>query len=224
MSTRKNRGEYAGATLATLADLGRCLDTARPPVVLLEGTRALPLAEEECLAALGAILARRFPEAVFRTGNAEGSDSAFARGVASVDAARIEYILPRPGMGRRRKHAGSRSMDLNALPISAETRLEQFTVGASPDAARLVRHYRADGVRSRNAARATYLLRDTLKVAGAKEVGLAPAAAGLFYVNPADPLAGGTGHTIRVCNTLAVPVAFQHTWLGWMDGESGTKG
>ena len=77
-------------------------------------------------------------------------------------------------------------------------------------------YYRNHGPRSRNGARAAYRLRDTLKVVGAPEVGRAPAVAGLFYVDERDPLSGGTGHTIRVCNRLRVPVALHHTWLQWV--------
>ena len=42
-----------------------------------------------------------------------------------------------------------------------------------------------------------------------------PARFGLFYVNAADPMKGGTGHTIRVCRRQGVPVAFQEDWMGW---------
>ena len=59
------------------------------------------------------------------------------------------------------------------------------------------------------------LLRDTLKVIGAPEAGLLPATAGVFYVNESDPLAGGTGHTIRVCMDRQVQVVFQAVWRPW---------
>ena len=42
-----------------------------------------------------------------------------------------------------------------------------------------------------------------------------PATVGIFYVNRADPMKGGTGHTIRVCRKLGVPVAFQDEWRHW---------
>ena len=60
-----------------------------------------------------------------------------------------------------------------------------------------------------------YLLRDTLKVIGSAEAGLSPATAGVFYVNEADPLTGGTGHTIRVCLECRIPVVFQAVWREW---------
>ncbi len=32
-----------------------------------------------------------------------------------------------------------------------------------------------------------------------------------------DPMAGGTGHTIRVCAQEGVPSAFQDSWQNWID-------
>jgi len=52
------------------------------------------------------------------------------------------------------------------------------------------------------AAKARYFLRDTVKVIGSQDHGLAPADAGLFFVNSVDPMKGGTGHTMRVCRYL----------------------
>jgi len=59
------------------------------------------------------------------------------------------------------------------------------------------------------AGKGGYLLRDTLKVIGSPTLSFAPASVGLFYVELADPEAGGTGHTIRICHQHNVPVAFQ---------------
>lgn len=68
-------------------------------------------------------------------------------------------------------------------------------------------------------AKARYLLRDTLKVTGSPENGLPPATVGLFNVNAADSMKGGTGHTIRVCRRRGVPVAFQEEWMGWFEAD-----
>lgn len=53
------------------------------PVVLLEGTRDLPDSDRPKLVALAQFLATQFPHVVFRTGNASGSDEAFAAGVCA---------------------------------------------------------------------------------------------------------------------------------------------
>jgi len=71
-------------------------------------------------------------------------------------------------------------------------------------------------------AQAACLIRDTLKVAGmpdtsstARHALPAPLAA-LFWIAPADPEAGGTGHTIRACRLQCVPVVFQSHWEPWL--------
>ena len=90
--------------------------------------------------------------------------------------------------------------------------IAQATVGASFDYTALMaarhRHPAAQ-------ARARYLLRDTLKVIGSESIGLAPATLALFYVNAANPMAGGTGHTLRVCRQYGIPAFDQSLWLGW---------
>ena len=78
----------------TYAEVSSLLSGADSPVVLLEGTRELPVHEAACPTSLAAHLAHVFPHARFRTGNAKGSDTAFAAGVASVDAHRQKFVLP----------------------------------------------------------------------------------------------------------------------------------
>lgn len=61
-------------------------------------------------------------------------------------------------------------------------------------------------------AKAQYLVRDALKVTGSAALRLPPATLALFYVDPAEPLGGGTGHTIRLCEQRGVPVFTQQNW------------
>jgi hypothetical protein len=68
-------------------------------------------------------------------------------------------------------------------------------------------------------ALAAYLLRDTIKVIGCEDLGLAPADFGIFYVRASDPMKGGTGHTIRVCRERGVPVLTQDQWMSWLGGD-----
>ena len=63
-------------------------------------------------------------------------------------------------------------------------------------------------------AKAKYLIRDTMKVIGVSEEIPKPIFA-LFYVDLDDPISGGTGHTIRVCQMENVPFAFQDSWGSW---------
>jgi len=86
------------------------------------------------------------------------------------------------------------------------------TITASPKAASLMKLL---GKKGPLAAKADYLLRDTMKVIGFSDA-FPKTTAALFFVDPADPMAGGTGHTIRVCQHEGIPVAFQHEWKQWI--------
>ena len=206
---------YKGNEIRTLADLAKVLDTANRPVLLLEGVRDLPPEHRPKVVALGRLLANRFPRVMFRSGNAEGTDTAFAEGVCAVDPARMEYVVTHEGMGKKRRQPGARATALTQLSSLARDRLGDFTVAASPEAERLVRIYREHGSNTRLGAKAPYLLRDTLKVKGAPELGLAPATVGVFYMNMTDPFSGGTGHTVRACMLTGIPYANQMQWWTW---------
>lgn len=207
---------YTTGGIGSLAELVAALARVDRPVLLLEGIRALPAMDRAMVVAMGRLLAERLPGAVFRSGNAEGTDSAFAEGVTGVDPGRMEYVITHAGMGRTRRHVAGRALALDALPKVADGPVGEYTVGASPKTQRLVEAYRQGGMRGPMGAKAAYLLRDTLKVTGSPEAGLVPTTAGVFYVNKADPLAGGTGHTLRVCLRLGVPVVTQAVWRGWL--------
>jgi len=208
--------QYQASGIVTVADLAAVLANVARPVVLLEGIRALPDADRAAVVALGRLLAVELPGVVFRSGNAEGTDTAFAEGVTSVDPARMEYVMTHAGMGRKRRHPGARAVSLAEVPHVSVRAVGEFTLAASPDLKGLVDAYQTHGAKGPLGAKAAYLLRDTLKVIGAPELGLAPATVGIFYANAADPLTGGTGHTIRVCRDRGVPVLLQAVWRGWV--------
>lgn len=72
---------------------------------LVEETRELPEKDAGKLTAFAKWMAETYPQAIFRTGNADGADMAFANGVAQVDPTRIEYVLPyRTSEGRHGAH------------------------------------------------------------------------------------------------------------------------
>lgn len=182
------------------------------PVVLVEGTRKLPESDEPTLVAFAKWMAQRYKHAVFRTGNADGSDRAFARGVAEVDASRIEYILPYSGHKSGAKEAGAREISLSSLTRVAEDNIAAHTTLASPGYKGMID--KRDSIPELR-AKAKYILRDTIKVTGAVGIDMPPATVGIFYVNGTDPMSGGTGHTIRVCRQNGVPAIFQSTWMKW---------
>lgn len=207
---------YRPNAFASVAELACAIRHQDRPVVLVEGTRDLPEADRRRVVALGQMLALDLPRAIFRTGNATGSDTAFAEGVAAVDANRLQYVLPHAGMGRQRRRAESLAVALDAVPPAAEQVLANATASASPRSQRLVELYVREKGGSAPAAKGAYLMRDTLKVLGCAELHLAPATVGIFYVNEADPMAGGTGHTLRVCIEHGVPVVPQKIWRNWL--------
>jgi len=104
-----------------LAELRRLIrEAGDSAVVLVEGRRAVPELDHARLVAVGEWLAREFPAALFRSGNAEGADSLFATGVGKVDPCRLQLVLPNPTMGRSRLIAGAAVYALDGA--SAETK------------------------------------------------------------------------------------------------------
>ncbi|MBL0065503.1 MAG: hypothetical protein IPP38_10940 [Bacteroidetes bacterium] len=91
------------------------------------------------------------------------------------------------------------------------------TKQATPANARLIDRF-VQREKGQAYAKSLYLLRDTLKVTGSAEQGLAPASLGIFYVDRSREggRGGGTGHTLRVCEQAGVPVILQEEWMQWL--------
>jgi len=189
--------------------------TCKHPVILLEGTRKVPEDAAQRLHALAAFLADALPQAVFRSGNAQGADSLFFHGLTSAAPERLEYILPYPGSGRKRIRPETRVFSLADITPEELGEVVEVTLSASPDLQSLVRAYLERG-RNSVTTKAMYLLRDTLKVTGAMSLGLPPANFAFFFVNPENPLSGGTGHTIRACREMGVDIHLQEEWERWL--------
>ena len=211
-----NRHDYR-TSVPSLTEVVLRFNGLDRPIMLLEGTRRLPDADRPLLVALGVLLAQRLPQTVFRTGGADGSDAAFAEGVCSVDFRRLEYVLPHAGHRTRKRHADSPAYAFETLGLAREQAVLACTAEASPSYKGLVDMYGAGRRSGALAAKTRYLLRDTLKVSGCAEIALTPANTAIFYINEADPLGGGTGHTLRVCHHLGVPVYVQSQWRKWIE-------
>ena len=192
------------------------------PVILLEGTRNVPTTDAPRLHALARLLANELPSAVFRSGNAQGADSLFFQGLAAENPERLEYILPYSNMGKKRIPPQASIFTLEELSQAELEAVVEVTLTASPELESLVRAFLARG-RNRVTVKAMYLLRDALKVAGAASLSLPPADFGFFFVNPENPRGGGTGHTIRTCRALKVPVFTQDEWEKWIRGQTHGK-
>ncbi len=181
------------------------------PVVLLEGRRAIGPADAAAARAFAARLAREFPQLRFRSGNAEGSDESFAAGVADEDPSRLQVVAPYPTHRTKVRFADATYASPESAGKIQEEKIVEATIAATPRNAGVV-YRRAKSPRL--AAKASYLIRDTMKVLGHSDE-FPPSVCGLFYVDLTDPEAGGTGHTIRVCRQHGVPVAFQDSWMAW---------
>ncbi len=183
------------------------------PVLLLEGTRNLPDHHRQTLTTMGRRLARTFPNTTFRSGNAPGADEAFALGAAAVPGSRLELILPTPGMGRARRPATATCFSLHDLPDSERRHLAEASTRATPDCHRLFDLFLNGPTGNPAHSKSLYLVRDALKVLGSPGLGRPPATAALFYIDPATPTGGGTGHTIRLCQQNQIPVFTQEEWM-----------
>lgn len=192
----------------------RSLVAARPDgVVLLEGRRLIPEPDFARARDLGHRLALAFPRLRFRSGNAEGADQAFSEGVAMVDSSRLQIIAPYSTHRMSTRYSDALYDSPDSMPKVREDEIADKTVRATPKNKRLIEKRSAKG---RLAAKAAYLIRDTMKVVGYSYTFARPLCA-LFYVQLDDPMEGGTGHTIRVCHQEGVPVAFQDSWKRWLD-------
>ena len=201
--------------LPTLEEFQSSLDGLEHPIILLEGSRQVLEEHKNQLIRFGALLAKTMPQARFRSGNAEGSDSLFAEGVASVDPGRMQVITPTPGHRKKNLHPGYDVVALNRVSAVHEENLVLASNAATPANQTLMEKRKQI---PRLGAKARYLLRDTLKVLGDPANDLSPADVGIFYTKP-DPMSGGTGHTIRVCQQHGVPFYLFNHWANWLPKE-----
>ena len=196
-------------TFETLAALITAVDN---PVILLEGRRSIPADDYEQASAAARFLAAIFPKARFRSGNATGSDEAFSKGVAAIDPGRLQVVAPYRSHRNNARIEGATYQYPDALTLGQKEHMVAKTIFASPKYSALMG---LSGKTGSLAAKADYLLRDTMKVVGFSEE-FPKVTAALFYVDPCYPMSGGTGHTIRVCQKEGVPMVFQHEWAKWI--------
>ncbi|MFM7388508.1 MAG: hypothetical protein ACKO5L_10155 [Bacteroidota bacterium] len=180
-------------------------------VVLLEGKRNVLTADAPKLTALGNLLAKSTQHMRFRSGNAPGADALFTEGVAAVASERIELILPYS------KHRQAQAQNLKQVSMDDISLLEEpgliYETKKNKKMAGLVDRY-AQGNRDPYAMKAAYILRDTVKVMGSKD--LSPIRAGVFYDDLNHPNQGGTGHTMDVCRNHEIPIFTQQIWENWL--------
>ena len=194
-----------------LEEFAGLIESHDAPVVLFEGKRNIPEKYIQKASQLTEMLAQKYPFIIFRSGNAEGSDSAFIDGVKKVDPSRIQLVAPYAGHRKKAMIASAQYLYPEDLSKLQEERAIYETIIATPKNESLIRN------RHKNrtlAAKSKYLIRDTMKVLGTDKFDKPVAA--VFYVDPDEPESGGTGHTIRVCKNFGVPVIFQDSWENWL--------
>jgi hypothetical protein len=196
-------------------DFAKLISDEQSPTILVEGRRTIPADAAATVGRLASHLARRFPNLLFRSGNASGSDEAFAAGVFAVAPERMQIIAPYAGHRRKQRYPLAHYDSPESLSPDAMEAVQAMTVAATPANKGLMKWYQRGG---KLGSQAACLIRDTMKVAGVSGQ-LAKPVAALFFVDPADPEAGGTGHTIRVCRNAGVPVYFQQHWATWLQGS-----
>ncbi|MBW1683141.1 MAG: hypothetical protein JRJ83_17300 [Deltaproteobacteria bacterium] len=160
-----------GAAMDAILQVGKCAD----PVILLEGTRNLSDEDRLEVVWFTERLARMLPRAKFRTGNAIGTDEAFAGGVKNVDPCRLEFVVPYGTLRKSKVPPESAVFSLQDICGNVWAEICRQTKEASPRIAPPIDLFRKVGGKNRHTVKALYLLRDTLKVVGSKSLSLAPA-------------------------------------------------
>jgi hypothetical protein len=181
-------------------------------IVLLLGKRSVLENDQEKLIHLGATLANSTKYMTFRSGNAQGADHLFQSGVFGIEPQRLEIFVPYTGHRKNLSQVYSK-FSLDDLNLAEEPEVI-YKSRANKKTARLVDSY-AIGNRDSYSMKASFIIRDTLMVIGSKS-GIPPATVGLFYDDLDNPMMGGTGHTMKVCQSNIIPFFNQETWLTWI--------
>ena len=180
-------------------------------VVLLEGKRNVAKHEEEKLTALGKLLASETKYMLFRSGNANGADYYFSLGVASVNNTRLQVITPYTDH-RQKTNQAYKTISLDDINIAAEPDVI-YQSKKNKKTEKFIDQY-VSGDKNRFSIKSAYIIRDTIKVIGAKNI--PPATFGIFYDDLSNPQTGGTGHTMKTCEQNKIPMIDQSIWFNWL--------
>ena len=194
----------------TLSEFISTFDTENA-IVLLEGKRNVLPEDQEKLYALGKLLASRTTKMIFRSGNAEGSDQFFSDGVTAVDNKRLQVIIPYSGH-RQKTNKAYNTISLDDINIAADREVVMQSKN-NKKTEKLIDKFVA-GDRNKFTIKAAYIIRDTIKAIGTNDVG--PAIFGIFYDDLKNPMTGGTGHTMNVCEQNNIPLIDQRVWFDWL--------
>ncbi|MBK9272749.1 MAG: hypothetical protein IPM48_14265 [Saprospiraceae bacterium] len=180
-------------------------------IVLLEGKRNVLEADQENLIALGKLLALKTARMTFRSGNADGSDQLFSKGVASVSPERLQVITPYVGH-REKTNLANDTISLDDINIANEPEVV-YQSKNNKKMINLINQF-ISGDKNRFSIKAAYIIRDTIKAIGTSKI--RPATFGIFYDDLENPKTGGTGHTMNVCLQNNIPTIDQKIWFKWL--------
>ena len=199
----------------TIDDVIKYLGQFKKPYVALEGSRTITHEAAEKMEKIAKILVTALPNLIVRSGNAEGSDIAWARGVNSVAPEKLELFVPHEKVPKKNIVPGNRVITISDMPSD----FMEYAKGLSCD-----NYLSTNGRQSGKAAwdrlrphQQIYLIRDVFKVTGVpfgKEKPIKTHLA-LLYINTKKKNGGGTGHTKRICERLGVPVVEYETWKNY---------
>ncbi len=194
-------------------ELSAFCDLYQNGIILLEGKRTVLEEDKMKLIAIGKLLAEKMPNAIFRSGNADGSDYFFSQGVAGVNPTQLQVITPYTNH-RQKYNLAETVFPLDTINLVNEPLVIDQSKNHKGTAS-LVAKY-VEGVNNAYTIKAAYIIRDTIKVLGTKS-GIPPISVGLFYEDVSNPMQGGTGHTQRVCIESEIPLLNQETYFKWLE-------
>ena len=181
-------------------------------IILLEGKRNVLESDKEKLIQLGNLLETHLSLATFRSGNADGADLHFSQGVLQVARERLQVITPYD-KHREKQNNAYETISLDQIDLANESEVV-YQSKNNKKTKSLIDKY-VDGAKDRFAIKASYIIRDTVKVTGTNS-GIPPTTFAFFYDDLDNPKTGGTGHTMSICDINNVPFLTQSAWTKWI--------
>lgn len=181
-------------------------------IILLEGKRNVSESDKEKLNQFGSLLATHLPLVTFRSGNADGADYYFSRGVIQVAPERLQVITPYD-KHRQKVNDAYETISLDQIDLLNEPEIV-YQSKNNKKTKTLIDKY-VGGAKDRFSIKAAYIIRDTIKVTGTNS-GIPPTTFAFFYDDLENPKTGGTGHTMSICDFNNVPYLTQNEWLNWL--------
>jgi hypothetical protein len=181
-------------------------------IILLEGKRNVLESDKEKLIQFGNLLATHLPLATFRSGNADGADFYFSQGVLQVAPEGLQVITPYD-KHREKQNNAYETISLDQIDLVKESEVIYQSKNNNKTKS-LIDKY-VGGAKDRFSIKAAYIIRDTVKVTGTNS-GIPPTTFAFFYDDLDNPKAGGTGHTMEVCDMNKVLYLTQEDWINWL--------